>query len=337
MGKTVGFDIGENSVKMVYFAGRQLKKAVCVDLPDNMVSGGRILSMDAMADFLRETAKAYGIPKAGAALSLSASEIYTREVTLPAMTEQQLVYNLPYEFHDFLTEEKSKYFFDYSMRSIERDEAGYPVKMELFACAMLKADVEDYRAMFRRAGFRLRVLTPAVCAYGALMTDHMRRTGDDTAERCIINLGHRLTRLYIYHGSTIVGQKEIELGLEGLDELIAEELGVNVHVAREYKESNYNGVLGEEYALEFYNRLAVEIMKAINFYHYNNRDRELQELYLCGGGCAIPQLKSAIGELTRLNIRPGEELLEQSMRPEQPWLYLRAIGCVNAGARGGLS
>ena len=223
------------------------------------------------------------------------------------------------------------------MRSIERDEAGYPVKMELFACAMLKADVEDYRAMFRRAGFRLQVLTPTVCAYGALMTDYMRCTGDDTAERCIINLGHRLTRLYIYHGSTIVGQKEIELGLEGLDELIAEELGVNVHVAREYKESNYNGVLGEEYALEFYNRLAVEIMKAINFYHYNNRDRELQELYLCGGGCAIPQLKSAIGELTRLNIRLGEELLEQSMRPEQPWLYLRAIGCVNAGARGGLS
>ena len=70
--KIVGFDIGESSVKLVYFAGADLKKAVTAELPDNMVSGSRILSMDAMADFLRQTAKSNGIPPdpcgAGAAL-----------------------------------------------------------------------------------------------------------------------------------------------------------------------------------------------------------------------------------------------------------------------------
>lgn len=64
MGKTVGFEIGDHSVKLVYFAGKELKKAVSVALPDAMVSHGRILSMDAMADFLREAAKANGIPSA---------------------------------------------------------------------------------------------------------------------------------------------------------------------------------------------------------------------------------------------------------------------------------
>ena len=47
MEKIVGFDIGESSVKLVYFAGADLKKAVTAELPDNMVSGSRILSMDA--------------------------------------------------------------------------------------------------------------------------------------------------------------------------------------------------------------------------------------------------------------------------------------------------
>ena len=60
MEKIVGFDIGESSVKLVYFAGADLKKAVTAELPDNMVSGSRILSMDAMADFLRQTAKGLG-------------------------------------------------------------------------------------------------------------------------------------------------------------------------------------------------------------------------------------------------------------------------------------
>lgn len=65
MGKIVGFEIGDHSVKLVYFAGKELKKAVSVALPDAMVSNGRILSMDAMADFLREAAKANGIPSGG--------------------------------------------------------------------------------------------------------------------------------------------------------------------------------------------------------------------------------------------------------------------------------
>ena len=38
MEKIVGFDIGESSVKLVYFAGADLKKAVTAELPDNMVS-----------------------------------------------------------------------------------------------------------------------------------------------------------------------------------------------------------------------------------------------------------------------------------------------------------
>lgn len=133
MEKIVGFDIGESSVKLVYFAGADLKKAVTAELPDNMVSGSRILSMDAMADFLRQTAKSNGIPLTHAALVLPSTEVFTRELVMPAMTEQQLLYNLPYEFRDYLTEEKNKYFFDYSMREVLRDESGQPTEMNLLA------------------------------------------------------------------------------------------------------------------------------------------------------------------------------------------------------------
>ena len=71
--------------------------------------------MDAMADFLRQTASQRH-PLTHAALVLPSTEVFTRELVMPAMTEQQLLYNLPYEFRDYLTEEKNKYFFDYSMR-----------------------------------------------------------------------------------------------------------------------------------------------------------------------------------------------------------------------------
>ena len=338
MNKIVGFDIGENSVKLVSFAGNVLKKAVKAELPDAMVSGGRILSMDAMADFLRDAAKGNGIPLTNAALVVPASEVYTRIITLPAMTEQQLSYNLPYEFRDFLTEEKNKYFFDYAVRRIVNDEEEYPKEMELFACAILKSTVEAYRAMLRRAGFRLRVLTTTECAYGAVLAAFLARTdGEDGKDRCIVSIGHRSTHLYIYHGAMFDSRREIDLGGRLLDEQIAEHCGVDIHLAHSYKRSNYNGVLEADYIYEAYSRLAVEIMKAVNFYNYNNRERELRDLYISGGGGGIEPMLRTIAETTKLRLHPVSELLSQQLAVEEPWTYLRAIGGVSEGIKGGLA
>ena len=73
--------------------------------------------------------------------------------------------------------------------------------------------------------------------------------------------------------------------------------------------------------------MAVEIMKAVNFYNYNNREQTLQRIYLCGGGAAVGQIRAAITELTNLDIRPVAELLPDGAALEQPWLYAKAIGC----------
>lgn len=339
MNKIVGLDIGENSVKMAYFAGRELKRTAKLELPDAMVSGGRILSMDAMADFLHDAAKGNGIPLTNAALVVPASEVYTRVITLPAMTEQQLFYNLPYEFRDFLTEEKSKYFFDYAVRRIVNDADGHPKEMELFACAILKTTVEGYRAMLHRAGFRLRVLTVTECAYGAVLGAYLRRMGaeDDDRDRCIVSIGHRSTHLYIYHGAAFDSRREIDVGGRLIDEQIAEHCGVDIHLAHSYMRSDYNGVLEADYAREAYSRLAVEIMKAVNFYNYNNRDRELHDLYICGGGGGIEPMLRTIVETTRLTLHPVSELLSQQLSTEEPWTYLRAIGGVSEGIKGGLA
>ena len=145
---------------MAYFADRELKRTAKVEPPDAMVSGGRILSMDAMADFLHDAAKRAGIPLT-ARRAGRAGERGLHPHHHPARYDRaSSFYNLPYEFRDFLTEEKSKYFFDYAVRRIVvNDETGHPKEMELFACAILKTTVEGYRAMLAPRGFRLRVLT----------------------------------------------------------------------------------------------------------------------------------------------------------------------------------
>ena len=336
MKKIVGFDIGGSCVKLVYFAGGSLKKAVTVEIPDNMVSGSKILSRDAMADFLRQTVKDNGIPLTNAAVALPSTEVFTRELTMPAMTEQQLRYNLPYEFRDFLTDEKSKYYFDYSMREVIRDKDGYPTEMTLLACAILKDTVERYRAMMYRAGFKLQVLTPSECTYSGVLDAYYRRTGLPQRDMCIVNLGYTAAYLYIYRGAFFESRREIDMGMGRLEELVAQHCGVDIHVAHGYVLQNYNNVLSSDYAVDFYRRLSVEVMKAVNFFNYNNRQQELTNLCLCSGGCNIGPLRQALAETTHLHLHTAQELLGDDVTLDEPWMYLRAIGGVDEGLRGGL-
>ena len=152
---------------------------------------------------------------------------------------------------------------------------------------------------------------------------------------CVVNLGHSATFLYIYRGEQFDSRREIDLGIGQLERLVADHCGVDVHVARGYVQSDFGGVLTADYARELYGRIAVEIMKAVNFFNYNNRERELTELCLCGGGSAIEPLRQAIETTTGMHLLPAGDLLGKS-DTDAPWMYLRAAGGVDEGIRGGL-
>lgn len=93
-------------------------------------------------------------------------------------------------------------------------------------------------------------------------------------------------------------------------------------MAHEYVRQNYNHVLESEQARELYGRIAVEVVKAVNFFNYNNRERELTQLCLCGGGSAIQPLYDTIADTTGMTLHTSAELLGQRMSTEEPWMYL---------------
>ena len=68
-----------------------------------------------------------------------------------------------------------------------------------------------------------------------------------------------------------------------------------------------------------------------------NLHNELHDLYICGGGGGIEPMLRTIIETTRLTLHPVSELLSQQLSTEEPWTYLRAIGGVSEGIKGGLA
>lgn len=321
MSQLIGIDIGDREVKFVVCSGRNVKRTARVQLPDDLVSDGIILSMDAMADFLKESAKKEGIPRGDVSVLLPDELVFTRSTTVPVMTDQQLRYNLPYEFRDYLTDDKAKYFFDYIVEECVRDEQGRPIELRLFACAVLRSTVAEYRSMFRRAGFRLKCAIPAAVAISSAIGGNAKEP-----DLCFVDLGHRGTMIHILKGTEPNVDRRIDYGVRDIDRGISDAMSVDEHLARTYRESDYEGALSLDASKQAYNNIAVEIMKAVNFFNYNNREAELKTLYLCGGGANLPLLRDTIAETTGLELRSALEFVPSSLG-DDALSYLLAYGC----------
>lgn len=319
----IAFDIGEAQVKMVWMSGSSLKKAVSVALPDNLVANGEIVSMDAMADFLRAAAKENGIPRSAAAFILPETQVFTRTVEVPAMTDAQLAYNLPFEFKDYLRQEKNSYYFDYAVQELIRDETDTVKQMRLFACATPKKIIEDYREMFHRAGFRLKSAIPEESAYGTLLRDK-EGSGEDT---CFVDIGYNAIRMQIFRGDAFVTGRTVNIGLRDVVQALSDARGVDLHMAQEHLLSNYEDAITAPESMSLYHDMAVETMKVVNFYNYNNREQTLSRIHLCGGGAAMEPIREAIRDLSNMELCDAASFLPAQALPQKPWLFIKAVGC----------
>lgn len=330
MAKTcVGIDIGTSEIKFAVVSGGKVQRVAVRSMPDNLLREGRIISPETMADFMKETAKEEKINAKSAAVILPSAVAFTRRITLPMMTHDQLVLNLPYEFRDYITQEKDKYFYDYAVIGRRLDEeTGEAIELDIIAAATLKETIQDYSWIVRRAGFKLEVAVPEEIAYMNIIRDFERRYPQEkTREYAFIDIGHTGTRLQIFNGIAHEATRVMEMGAALLDDVIAERYNVDEHIASAYKHANNNGELMLEGCQNVYSAIGVEIVRALNFYNFNNPTSELSEVFLCGGGAQIAPLVDLLRSELDKNVYTVNELLPESAKQfENSALCQLAIG-----------
>ncbi len=290
MANVVGIDIGHDRLKLVQISNGKIKKTVVVDTPENLVKNGVVVSIETMGEFLRETMKENGINASQAALVLNGERVYVRNVTMPLMNSEQLLYNLPYEFRDYITEELKDYLFDFGMRSVNEEER----TMDVFAAAVPKQHIEDDRALLRKAGLKLVKAAPLLSAYRGLIKDYEKT--HETRDYCILNLGYQSIRMDVFHGTEYLTTHVLDTGLSTLDAILSESMGVDEHIAHTYLLTNYKDCQDSDECKNAFANMAVELMRTMNFLRYSMQDVNLDEIWVCGGGAEIENLRNAIAE-----------------------------------------
>ena len=332
----LGIDMGNDTLKVALCRGSTVRKVASAPMPKNLLREGRVTSPEAMGEFIKQTLRQNGLRHVtNAAVVLSNETSYVREVSMPLMSAEQLVINIPYEFNDYITDELKGYVFDYAMLStpedIEREseEASdeHAPTMELMLSAVPTGVLDDAKHIMRKAGLKLVKAAPSLCAYISLIRHAETISGSTEArEYCLLDLGFQNIRMYMFRGERHIVTRVLETGLSVLDDAIADAMDVDTHLAHTYLLTNYEGCQNHEACVNAYNNIAVELMRALNFYRFSNPDSEVNDVWLCGGGAVIVPLQEVIRETLDMNIHQAANLAPGGDRIPDCYQYIESIG-----------
>lgn len=305
----VGIDLGANSIKMVVREGAGFR-GVTARLPEDMIdTDGRITAPETLAQVLKEARSKDHVRPRNCAIVLASEQCFFRHVTLPAMSVEELKLNLPYEFRDYIDDDPSSYIYDYAVDELVRNEAGTPTTLEVYAAAVQRSTVEDLDEVLRKSGFKLRAVIPPQMALSRLIKQHCVQVPEDSERDVIfVDLGGSTVMASLYHGADFQAMRTIDWGCREYDRVVAEMRNIDRFTASSYIASNFEGVLDTPEAEAVSDRICVEVNKVVNFYNFSNRDKDIDRMYLMGGGAQIPQLVHSLAESVDMEVVLAEAL-----------------------------
>ena len=298
----LGFDIGGSSLKIAVVREREVRLEE-MRLPENMMDEGGVILPHVFAGFLKQAKKELALPRGDAALALPPRQAICRLVTMPRMTTEQLLLNLPYEFSDFIQGEADQYFCDYAVCASTEEDEGEGIPM--MAAVAAKSRLAEYARIFSQAGLRLKTVLPQEMA----LVNLCRNRPEGAEEYFFVDLGYRHTQIIVVWGDGIQATRQIPMGGRDIDLAIGDELGVDAFLAGTYKLTNYQNVQSAPVVADLCERIAVEILKVLNFYRFTYRSSSLGGLFLVGGGAALPPLERAIASAVDLPLLDPASLL----------------------------
>lgn len=306
MGKTyTGVDIGSSTLKMAVCDGDSIKKIVLEELPDGLMAEGRITSFEAMADFIKSCAKRSGGMTKHVAFVIPQVDCVTRRIQMPAMSIRDLEMNLPYEFRDYITQGKDKFYYDYAVVGTKEQPDGTPEAMDLLAVAASKQVIADYARMFSRAGMKLVIALPVAAA----LQNIIRGNAAAKANCCIIDFSHASTQLHFFANGAYDVSRAIEIGMVDLDRALGELHGIDAHAASGYRRRGLRDEKELQAVRGVCESIAVEVGRALNFYGFNNPDTSIDAVYTCGGGSMVEPLVATVAEYIDLDQQSITDIL----------------------------
>lgn len=151
----------------------------------------------------------------------------------------------------------------------------------------------------------------------AAPSESIAATEEKRKDYAVLSLEYSRDRLHFFSNGAYEITRNLGITEKQICEVIAQNEGVDIHIAQLMLDQNQNHVLEQEQVSDLLQSVATEVMRVMNFYNYNNPRNTIDAIYYYGREVDSAFLER-IQSMTELPIRPLTDLLEESSENSGP-------------------
>lgn len=313
-----GLDLGRSFLKAVEVSAngnvRTLKAVGSVLCPAGGMQSESPLDLSKVSDSIKSCVEKAKIETDSCAVSLIESQVVSRLIQLPNLTDKELSAAISWEAEQYIPLPLKDVNLQYKVVKRAEGAAG---KLDVLLTAAPKRVIDKYLNVIRNAGLKPIALETE----SAALTRAFVRPSDPTS--IIVSLGALSTELIVASLGNVLFTRSIATGGATLTKAIMAEFNLPQSQAEEYKQTY--GILEDKLSGKvaavlkpILDIIITEVTKAVEFVHTHVDQVEVARVIVTGGGAYLPGFSEFLVSRTSLEVSLGD-----------PWADFAKQGLIN--------
>ncbi len=292
----LGVDLGSSAVKVVELkrgrAGINASGVALELLTPEIVVDGAILDSAFLGDIIGQMLRELRTKNRAVATAVSGHSVIVKQISMPAMTEEELQAAMATEAAQHIPFELSDVNLDHQVLNLHENGM-----MDVLLVAVKKDKVTNYTSALSMAGMQPVVIDHDPFAMQNCYEYNYQPDPEVTVG--LLNVGASVTNINVVKGTVPLFTRDISVGGNQYTDALQKELNMSFDDAETAKLGSNPNVNEEQRkpVLESVSEIILlEIQKTFDFFRASAGGEQVERLYLCGGSAQIPGLTAMLSQ-----------------------------------------
>ena len=310
MSALFGLDIGRSFIKVIQVENRGSKKVLVaagvLATPPGGIQSESPVDLAKISEAIKSCVSQARIKSNKCAVSLIESQVVTRLIQLPNLTDKELSAAIHWEAEQYVPLPIKDVVLQYRVvNRPQKDLQQETAKMDVLLIAAPKRVIEKYMSVVKEAG----LVPEALETESSALVRGLTRPVDPAT--IVVSTGALSTELVIAQGGNVLFTRSIASGGVNLTKAIMAEFSLPQKQAEEYKQTY--GILEDKLSGKvaavlkpILDIITGEILKAVEYSKSHVLGSQISRVIICGGGAFLPGLSEFLVERTSLEVSLGD-------------------------------
>ncbi|MBE3592515.1 MAG: type IV pilus assembly protein PilM [Thermoanaerobacter sp.] len=294
----LGIEIGNFNTKLLVGEKKNkfFGKRLMINTPSNVITNGKIIDINSLADVINETLKRNNIKEKQVCFTISSSNNIIRDLELPLMKEEEVEKALYYEIEQYIPDTEN-YVIDYRYlpNIAEKDK---------MVRVLIASSPKDIIEKYVKLAEMLKLKLEAIDIYSNSIYKACKKVNLAEGIVSVVDIGAVVTNVTVIDNGNYIFSRSIEFGGNKITQIIANSFNIDFQAAEEYKrakkfigEENYKDI--EDTILLSFSEVFQQLSRIFDFY-YATYHKNIQKIIMLGGTSKLLGLREYVEDYFRI-------------------------------------